>query len=80
MMVGKMFVRIDVALSRQKILEVIRDAEDPITRDELADLVGCHPATVSRAVRDLQHAGQLRITQRGRGKYPNRYEVVDANR
>lgn len=74
-----MCVRIDVALSRQKVLEVILDHKKhgkPVTRDAIAQTIGCHPITVWRAIQDLQHAGQIRMTQRGRGYVTTEYEVL----
>jgi DNA-binding transcriptional regulator YhcF (GntR family) len=72
-------MRIDVALSRQQVLNVIKrriQIDESLTLEEVALEIGCHPNTVWRAIKDLQNAGKLRMIQRGRRFTPPQYEIL----
>jgi Mn-dependent DtxR family transcriptional regulator len=78
-----MSVRVDVALSRQKVLEIIENrvaSGKPVTREAIAEEIGCHPNTVWRAIKDLRNTGQITMTQRGNPHVPTQYEVLGEER
>lgn len=78
-MMGGIVLRIDVLLSREKILEAIVELNAtgrPYTITQIAERVGCHRTTVIRALDDLEVSNQVR-RERGVGRgQSNRYRIV----
>jgi DNA-binding CsgD family transcriptional regulator len=58
-----------------RIYQILGESGDHITRREIARRCGCHPRTVTRALRDLQALRLIEIHARN-GRAP-RYEVLD---
>jgi DNA-binding transcriptional regulator YhcF (GntR family) len=75
-----MYMRVDVALSRQAVYEAIRQriaAGKPMRLDDLAADTSCSTRTVARAIRDLKNTEQIKVIQRGTRYVATEYEIVD---
>lgn len=74
--------RIDVSLTDDRVLQIIRErlGSEPgrMSVDEIARLVGCHPNTARNSIHRLKSAGRLRVERGGGKRKPSRLEITEA--